>query len=171
MKPFSPTHSEPPADDWQGWLDSQGESLFLYTRQQTRCESDAKDVFQDALTESWRKAGGRIPDKALVLATIRRRAIDLGRSLDRRTRREQVVIESRPDWFAPDFSEGDTRDHLVAAVQALPEALREVLILKNWGDLTFPAIARMTGVSVATATSRYRYALERLRGTLTEVRP
>jgi RNA polymerase sigma-70 factor (ECF subfamily) len=123
------------------------------------------------LTEAWRKAGGRIPDKALVLATIRRRAIDLGRSLDRRTRREQAVIEDRPDWFAPDFTEGDTRDHLVAAVQALPEALREVLILKNWGDLTFPAIARMTGVPVATATSRYRYALERLRGTLTEVRP
>ncbi len=106
-----------------------------------------------------------------MLATIRRRAIDLGRSLDRRTRREKAVIENRPDWFAPDFSENDTRNHLVAAVQALPEALREVLILKNWGDLTFPAIARMTGVSVATATSRYRYALERLRGTLTEVRP
>jgi len=52
---------------------------------------------------------------------------------------------------------------LASAIGALPDILQEVLILKTWGGLTFPAIAQLIDVPVATATSRYRYALERLR--------
>jgi DNA-directed RNA polymerase specialized sigma24 family protein len=60
---------------------------------------------------------------------------------------------------------------LRGAIGGLPDALREVLILRIWGDLSFPAIASLTNVPLATATSRYRYALERLRGVLTELKP
>jgi len=156
---------------WQQWLAECGEVFFLYARQLTRCEADAKDVFQDALTESWRKSGGEVPERPVVLATIRRRAVDLGRSLDRRTRREQRAVEESDEWFVPDFAAADTRNHLSQAIRQLPENLREVLVLRMWGDLTFPAIARLTGVPLATATSRYRYAIERLRECLTELKP
>ena len=159
------------AGHWQQWLADSGEAFFLYARQQTRCEADAKDVFQDALTESWRKTGGNIPDRAMVLATIRRRAMDLGRSLDRRARREQRTLEETDDWFLPDFAAADTRSHLAHAIRELPENLREVLVLRMWGDLSFPDIARLTGAPIATATSRYRYAIERLRDCLTELMP
>jgi RNA polymerase sigma-70 factor (ECF subfamily) len=160
-----------PAGHWQQWLAECGEVFFLYARQQTRCEADAKDVFQDALTESWQKTGGKVPARAMVLATIRRRAMDLGRSLDRRARREQRAVAETDDWFAPDFAESDTRSHLALAIRGLPQNLREVLVLRMWGELTFPAIARLTGVPPATATSRYRYAIERLRECLTELQP
>jgi RNA polymerase sigma-70 factor (ECF subfamily) len=156
---------------WQQWLAECGEVFLLYARQQTRCEADAKDVFQDALTESWQKTGGAVPERAMVLATIRRRAIDLGRSLDRRARREQRVLAETADWFVPDHAEADTRSYLSRAIRELPDNLREVLVLRMWGDLTFPAIARLTGVPLATATSRYRYAIERLRECLTELKP
>lgn len=159
------------ADRWQQWLAECGEVFFLYARQQTRCEADAKDVFQDALTESWQKTGGAVPERAMVLATIRRRAVDLGRSLDRRTRREQRAVEETDEWFVPDFAAADTSSHLSQAVRELPEHLREVLVLRMWGDLSFPAIARLTGAPLATATSRYRYAIERLRDCLTELKP
>jgi RNA polymerase sigma-70 factor (ECF subfamily) len=159
------------AHRWQLWLKDHGEVFFLYARQQTRSEADAKDVFQEALVEAWRKSGEATPDKAMVLATIRRRAIDLGRSMDRRTVREQRVCGEAPAWLVTDYAENDTREFLRAAISGLPEALREVLILRIWGDLSFPAIARLTDVPLATATSRYRYALERLRGTLTELKP
>jgi len=156
---------------WQAWLAEHGEWFLLYARQQTRSEADAKDVSQESLFDAWRRADGPVPDKSLVLATIRRRAIDLGRSVDRRSRREAGFGDEMSAWFVMDFEAGDTRDFLVSALHALPENLREVVILRIWGEMSFPAIAELTGVPVPTATSRYRYALERLRGCLTELQP
>lgn len=161
----------PSPPHWQDWIDRHAELFFLYARQQTRTEADAKDVLQDALTESWTKAAGGIPDKAMVFATIRRRAVDLGRSMDRRLKREQTAACGQSDWFLPDFSAGDTRDVLASAVLTLPPNLREVLTLRIWADMSFPAIAQLTGVPCATATSRYRYALEHLRRHLAELQP
>lgn len=168
-----PLSQDPPPNvpRWQAWLESQGRLFLLYARQQTRSEADAKDVFQEALLEAWRKTGGETPDKAMVLSTIRRRAIDLGRSMDRRAAREQRVGGEAAQWFVADYAESDTREFLREAIGGLPDALREVLVLRIWGDLSFPAIARLTDVPLATATSRYRYALERLRGVLTELKP
>jgi RNA polymerase sigma-70 factor, ECF subfamily len=159
------------ASPWHEWLHAQGEFFLLYARQQTRSEADARDVLQDALVETWQRAGGAIPDKALVLATIRRRAIDLGRSRDRRGRREEAVAGDAPQWFTQDFSASDTKAYLAEAVQALPEPLRETLVLRVWGDLSFPEIARLAGTPVATVASRYRYALGRLRESLAELQP
>lgn len=158
---------------WADWIEAHGEAFFLYARQQCRSESDAKDVLQDALTEVWRRSPEGLPDRSLVYATIRRRAIDCGRSTDRRQKREVSFAGNKPEWFVPDFSAQDLRHQLASAIETLPDPLREVLILKIWGDLTFPAIATLINIPVATATSRYRYALERLREitTLTELMP
>lgn len=151
---------------WRLWITERGEMFLLYARQRTRCEEDARDVVQEALTEAWKRSRGEVPDNALVFATIRRRAIDFGRALDRRQRREQQSAHATEHWFQPDFSEGDTHLAVANAMQALPDNLREVVVLKLWGDLTFPEIATITDVPVPTATSRYRYALEKLRETL-----
>ena len=159
--------SETNTSRWRAWIAEKGEVFLLYARQRTRCEEDAHDVVQEALTESWRRSNGEVPDAALVFATIRRRAIDQGRATTSRTRREGLVAESTEQWFQPDFSESDTHLTVAAALEKLPENLREVVSLKLWGGLTFPEIASITGVPVPTATSRYRYALDRLRETLT----
>ena len=162
---------DPAPPSWEEWLRSHADFFLLYSRQQTRSEEDARDVLQEALVESWQRSGGRLPDKALVLATIHRRAIDLGRSRDRRSRREEAVAEGGPQWFCTDFSQGDTSAFLAEAVRALPAALRETVVLRVWGGLGFPEIARVTGAPVATVTSRYRYALERLRESVLELKP
>ncbi|MEN8681059.1 MAG: sigma-70 family RNA polymerase sigma factor [Akkermansiaceae bacterium] len=158
---------------WSSWIAENGEAFFLYARQKTRSESDAKDVLQDALTEAWRRTSEGLPERSLVFATIRRRAIDCGRSIDRRSKREIKFADDSPNWFVPDFSANDVRHQLASAIETLPETLSEVLFLKIWGDLTFPAISKLINIPVATATSRYRYALERLREctTLTELMP
>lgn len=161
----------PQPSRWQRWLDQHGERFLLYARQQTRNEADAHDVLQDALTEAWRKSAGRVPDRGLVIATIRRRAMDLGRSIDRRSRREHDFCGERPSWFVEDFSAGDTGAHLAEAIRQLPGHLREVLILRIWEDLSFPAIGRLTGVPTSTASSRYQYALGQLRECTPELKP
>ena len=48
----------------------------------------------------------------------------------------------------------------------LPQSQREVVVLKVYRDKTFREIARLLGVSLNTAASRYRYGMERLRGLL-----
>lgn len=160
----------PPSEIWQRWLAESSESFFLYARRQTRCEADAEDVLQESLFETWRKGGGRPPDAALVFATIRRRAMDLARSSQRRAVREDASMEGTVEPFVlPEVGDSDTHAHLAEAVGGLPEHLREVLTLRIWGGLSFPEIGEVTGVSENTAASRHRYALEKLRETLGKV--
>jgi RNA polymerase sigma-70 factor (ECF subfamily) len=54
-------------------------------------------------------------------------------------------------------------DVLHHAIDALPDAQREILVLKIDGELTFSEIAAVVGVNANTVASRYRLALESLR--------
>jgi RNA polymerase sigma-70 factor (ECF subfamily) len=129
----------------------------------TRCGQDAEDVLQEALVETWKRAGGR-PDTALVFATINRRAIDLARRTGRRTIREKAA---GPEvLFAGSPEDAELATQLEKEIQCLPEAQREVLTLKFWGGLTFAEVATALGIPPGTAASRYRLALQALRQTL-----
>jgi RNA polymerase sigma-70 factor (ECF subfamily) len=153
---------------WSDWLAARGHRFLLFARDQTRSEADARDVLQDALVEAWQRSGHRgPPDDALVFATIRRRAIDLARRIDRRARREESAFA----WFEPAPEAPSLDAELERAVKMLPPLYREVVVLKIWSGLTFQQIAETLGVPLNTAASRYRYALEHLRAALKEVRP
>lgn len=52
------------------------------------------------------------------------------------------------------------------AMSRLPYEQREAVTLHLHGHMTFPEIARELGISINTAQSRYRYALEKLRAIL-----
>ncbi|MEK0449244.1 MAG: hypothetical protein RL088_1512 [Verrucomicrobiota bacterium] len=156
--------TEPTPDEWRSWLRDNGPRFLLFARQQTRTESDAEDILQDALVESWRRAG-RMPDDALVFSTIRRRAIDLARSSDRRGVREEASGPAEP-WFAPDIEQRETQRLLEEAVKEITPIYRDVVILKMWGGQTFQQIAETLGIPLNTAASRYRYAIEELRESL-----
>jgi RNA polymerase sigma-70 factor (ECF subfamily) len=151
------------SETWRTWIAGRAHTFLLYARQQTQTEEDARDLLQEALFESWRRTADGVPDNALVFATIRRRAVDHARAAGSRGKREAAWAGGSMDWFEPDPAGADTDRALNDAVQSLPDHLREVLTFRIWGELSFPDIARLTGVPVATATSRYRYALEKLR--------
>ncbi len=69
---------------------------------------------------------------------------------------------------ATDRRDGSTpcSERLERALLSLPAEQREVISLKIDGELTFAQIAQVIGVNANTAASRYRYALEKLRGAL-----
>lgn len=48
-------------------------------------------------------------------------------------------------------------------IKVLPDEQKEVLILRNYADLSFKEISDLTGVSINTALGRMRYALINLR--------
>jgi RNA polymerase sigma-70 factor (ECF subfamily) len=52
---------------------------------------------------------------------------------------------------------------LLKALLALPIAQREIITMKCLGAMSFDAIANHLGISINTAASRYRYALNKLR--------
>lgn len=161
--------SQPPTSEWNSWLAENAGRFLLFARQQTRCGQDAEDVLQESLVETWKRAGGK-PEAALVFATIRRRAIDLGRRTDRRTQRELATEEPSPQFTIRMADDKAFALHeLERALKHLPQAQREVLTLKFWGGLTFVEVAATLDIPQGTAASRYRMALEALRQTLTPV--
>jgi RNA polymerase sigma-70 factor (ECF subfamily) len=159
-------------DSWKDWFRAHGPKLLLFARQWTRSLADAEDVLQEAFVRFWRhqrKLGGE--PFALLVTSIRRSAIDLGRQQTRRAAREDAQHDG--DLASPLFepsanSAADERRIVIEhAIQALPPEQRQVLVLKIWGELTFEQIAAQLEISPNTAASRYRYALTALRHQLT----
>src|SRR5882724_1444422 len=151
--------------DWESWVGTHAPRLLLYARQLARCEADAHDIVQDAVVEAWgRQPDGTPPPLALVFATIRRRAIDLARSEDRRSGRESRVAEdANYVWFDSGVEDRERDRLLQKAMSSILDIYREVVILKVWGELTFAEIAEALDIPPNTAASRYRYGLEELR--------
>jgi RNA polymerase sigma-70 factor (ECF subfamily) len=161
--PNNPQHMEEPSQDesWRHWFQQNGPRLLLCARLWTRSQADAEDVVQ-------RHLGG--DPGALVLTSIRRAAIDLGRRETRRVRREQVAGGEGDDagpWFEMAVDGAERQETIAAAVRRLPLEQREVLALKIWGEFTFAQIAEQLDLSPNTVASRYRYALVALRRDLT----
>lgn len=151
---------------WRHWFAQHGPRLLLFARQQTRTESDAEDVLQEAFVRLWRRhEGEEAPPPALFFTAIRHTAIDLARKHDRRTAREEKAHETQEPvtWFERRLEAEERQDQLLAAVRELPRPQQDVLTLKVWGELTFDDIARVLEIPANTAASRYRYALNGLR--------
>jgi RNA polymerase sigma-70 factor (ECF subfamily) len=105
---------------------------------------------------------------AYLFTALRRSA---GRSAARRVRAPrtgeaaiaEIAAKTDPDDQSPFDGE-----RLQKALLALPVEQREVIALKIDGGLTFAETALVIGISANTAASRYRYALERLRASLSD---
>ena len=122
------------------------------------------DLVQEAIVEAAKRNDGNTPDLPLVYATIRRRAIDLARSMDRRSAREKdVLAEKDPCWFDNTIEQKETALLVDQAMKKMPEKYREVVVLKIWSELTFAQIADTLEIPLNTAASRYRYGLEILK--------
>ena len=130
---------------------------------------DAEDAVQDvftALVRSHKQLTGIRDLTAYLFAALRNAA---GRSAERRSR-QPVTSDSVTDAAETESPRNDNphSNRLTQALRALPTEQREVVALKIDGELTFAQIAELLGISINTAASRYRYALEKLRASLQE---
>jgi RNA polymerase sigma-70 factor (ECF subfamily) len=75
----------------------------------------------------------------------------------------EVPEHQRPDRVA-EFAEQESA--LLAAVAALPQEQREAFLLREETGLSVEEIARITDVPVETAKSRLRYAVRKLKHSL-----
>ncbi len=171
------TSASPPAA-WKQWFSTHGSRLLLFARQQTRTSEDAEDVLQEAMLRLWKSGmidlkeeGSNEPCLAAAFTQIRRSAIDQARKNIRRANRETRAMEldgaTDVVWFKDSIEQDERSQQIEQAIQTLPDYYKEVIILKIWGELTFEQVAETLDIPMNTAASRYRYALERLRRTLT----
>ena len=159
---------ETPANRWKQWLAEHGPRLLLFARGWCQSRHDAEDLVQEAILRMWHHQvdkGGMPPDLPLVFSTIRFCGLNHHRYESRRRKREESIIylnDFQDFWLDPVLEEDEEALILRDAVQHLSPKLRDVVVMKFWGGLTFLQISEALAISPNTAASRYRYALEQL---------
>ncbi len=164
-----PTALVSPAERGEAWRETFAAfapKLLLYARQWAAAPADAEDIVQDAFVRCWRQRGDEAArEPGLLFAAVRTAALDLLRGDLRRRRREETATSGTDDvaWFQCPIEQRERADTLSAALARVPAEQREVVVLRIWGELSFPEIAKLLRIPEATAGSRFRYALESLR--------
>ena len=134
------------------------DQVYRYLRWRThdhhRAEELAQEVFADA-AESLRETGG--PELAWLYTVAKRRFADEAR----RNARIEPVTALEPAEYGPAVGAA-----LAAALAALPEGHRQVVVLKLLRGAKFAEIGEALGVKEAAAKMRFVRALESLRGEL-----
>jgi len=133
-------------------------ALLLYARQ---WGGGGEDVVQDAFVRLVQQAPP--PEQVLpwLYRVVRNEGLAAQRTATRRRRREQRV-GSPETWFAAAEDRLDA-DEVTRWLAALPLELREVIVARLWGGLTFEAIAGLVGCSLPTTHRRYHTGLAQLR--------
>ncbi len=151
--------------------DRYGRALFRVAWTLLRSRQDAEDAVQDVFLGLVRSqaALGRVENlRAYLFGALRHAAARLAtRSVGER-RGVSPPVGGRREGETQPAVDLELSEWLERALTALPREQREVLALKIDGELTFAEVAAVLGVSPNTAASRYRYALEKLRGHFSE---
>ncbi|WP_018971023.1 RNA polymerase sigma factor [Rubritalea marina] len=169
---------------WESWLREHGSKLLLFARQQTRSHADAEDILQEALVKLVQKvndgsfSGGQEAWLPYLYTAIRRNAIDLGRKVERRGKREEKAESEKmhdtggvqDPWFQSAEAESESSAYIEQSIKKLPPKFAEVITMKIWGERTFAEIGEALDISQNTAASRYRYGLAALKKLLDDER-
>src|SRR5579859_1186834 len=119
-------------DDWTAWLNQHGPAMLLLARQWAADQSEAQDIVQEAFLRFWRQRARAADAAAYLYACVRNCGADLRRGGARRQAREESAArpERLADWFtsAPQRAERNARIERVLG--DLPDAQREVVVLK-----------------------------------------
>ena len=137
----------------------------------TRNAADAEDAAQEGLVKAWR-ALGRFrtgePLRPWLLQIVANEARNRARSTGRREHlavRAASAVSSGEAAPSPEDAvlDADRRRTLLAALEQLPEAAREILACRYLLELSEEETAQVLGLRLGTVKSRSARALDRLR--------
>jgi len=152
-------------------------TIFLIVKDQDVAEDLLQDVFVKVLhtlnSDKYNEEGKFQP---WVMRIAHNMAIDYFRKAKRYP---TILLEDGSNLlnslsFAEDSSEEqrikeETLAFVRNLIDELPEAQKEVVIMRHYLDMSFQEIAEQTGVSINTALGRMRYALNHIRKKMKQV--
>lgn len=152
-------------------------TIFLIVKDQDVAEDLLQDVFVKVLhtlnSDKYNEEGKFQP---WVMRIAHNMAIDYFRKAKRYP---TILLEDGSNLlnslsFAEDSSEeqrikDETHAWVRNLIDELPEAQKEVVIMRHYLDMSFQEIAEQTGVSINTALGRMRYALNHIRKKMKQV--
>jgi len=155
--------------------DRYGEKMYQYLALRLGSSADAEDVLQETFCRLARySVRWTLIDnpRAFIFKVLRN---EFNRHLKRRMGRKRIegavfeeqdcaagIVYDRP--AGPE--DGALAKTIERALAQLPDEQKEVVILKVYQGFSFREIAGICGLSPATAASRYRYGMEKLRSSL-----
>lgn len=138
-------------------------------------EDDARDLSQETFLKAYR-ALGTFKGEARFSSWLYQIALNLCRDRMRRRRGKTLVSLGELEEEGMDLvngpgrptaldlvEAGDLARAVAAAVAALPEEQREIIVLKEYQELTFVEIAEVLGVPLSTVKTRLYRGLGQLR--------
>jgi RNA polymerase sigma-70 factor (ECF subfamily) len=170
------------ADAFEALVDVYAPRLYGFFCRMVGHRTDSEDLVQDVFVRVIRTISAYEHDGKFE-AWLFRIAANLARDYGRQRRRAANVsisypsIESRADdgidsWApVPDLGQepsetaekAEQRDRLQEALGRLPQADREVIMLRHYGELSFAEIARIMETPIGTALARAHRGLAKLR--------
>ena len=144
------------------WYEAHGTELMLYARQ-WNANQQAEDVVQDAFIRLLRQR--KCPDnvRAWLFRVVRNCSISRARRLQLRKQAAREIARPEDQWFE------SRRDDLIDAklvqdlLQTLPSNLREIVLLRIWGQMSLREISQIVNKSVPWIHHGYKEALEIIR--------
>jgi RNA polymerase sigma-70 factor (ECF subfamily) len=153
-------------------------AIFLIVRDRCAAEDIMQDVFIKAVDTI---KSGRYNDEGKFLPWLLRVAHNLSIDFFRKQKRYPTIAvenENGKDYlnseeFAIESPEtecirGESIAELKELIKLLPQAQKEVLMMRHFFKMSFQEIADATGVSINTALGRMRYAVINLRKLMNE---
>jgi RNA polymerase sigma factor (sigma-70 family) len=146
-------------------------TIYLIVKDQYVAEDLLQDVFVKVVQTIH---SDRYSEEGKFQPWLMRIAHNLAIDYFRKSKRyPTILMEDGSNLFnSLMFAEASVEDHRVKEetlemvkklIEELPEAQKEVLIMRHYLDMSFQEIADQTGVSINTALGRMRYALIHLR--------
>ena len=136
-----------------------------YIRARIRSRADAEDIQSEVFEKILRKLDGFDPEKASlntwIFTVTRNTVIDFYR----RTKPSEELDENLSDDLELDegLLNNETLSELAGALRALPEELRDIIVLRYYDGKPLTEIAEMMGLSYGAVKLRHQSALVKLR--------
>ncbi len=134
-----------------------GPALLAYGASLLGDRAAAEDVLHQVFLEMLGKISMPDEPRPYLFRAVRNRALNSRRGTER------LTALDHHEWLVKTEATMQAAIAVEKAMRDLPDEQREVVVMKVWGEMTLEEIAKVLEIPVNTVSSRYRYALAKLR--------